>query len=89
MENQIIPTPAPSTNLVLISLDDLEVVINSFKSLIIEGDQCERRAWYYRIFANERHRLGELVAEAYGRAAASMIHTLEVKRVGTPEGRGK
>ena len=48
MENQIIPTPAPSTNLVLISLDDLEVVINSFKSLIIEGDQCERRAWYYR-----------------------------------------
>ena len=41
----------------------------------------ERRTWYYRIFAHERHRLGELVAEQYGRAAASMIHTIEVKRL--------
>ena len=47
------------------------------------GRGRERRTWYYRIFANERHRLGELVAEVYGRAAASMIHTIEVKRVGS------
>lgn len=46
------------------------------------GRGRERRTWYYRIFANQRHRLGELVAEAYGRAAASMIHTLEVKTIG-------
>lgn len=38
----------------------------------------ERRTWYYRIFVNERHRLGEMVREAYGRAAASMIHTIEL-----------
>lgn len=43
----------------------------------------ERRTWYYRIFANERHRLGELVAEAYGRAAASMIHTIETHSLTT------
>ena len=48
-----------------------------------EGRGRERRTWYYRIFANERHRLGELVAEVYGRAAASMIHTIEVKRIGS------
>ena len=45
------------------------------------GRGRERRTWYYRIFANERHRLGELVAEQYGRAAASMIHTIEVKKL--------
>lgn len=42
-----------------------------------------RRTWYYRIFAHERHRLGELVAEQYGRAAASMIHTIETHRLTT------
>ena len=47
------------------------------------GRGRERRTWYYRIFANERHRLGELVAEAYGRAAASMIHTIETHRLTT------
>ena len=47
------------------------------------GRSRERRTWYYRIFANERHRLGELVAEQYGRAAASMIHTLETHRLTT------
>lgn len=36
MENQIIPTPAHSTNLVLISLDDLEVVINKIVNNCIE-----------------------------------------------------
>lgn len=51
------------------------------------GRGRERRTWYYRIFANERHRLGELVAEAYGRAAASMIHTIETRSIGTPRGR--
>ena len=35
------------------------------------GRGRERRTWYYRIFAHERHRLGELVAEQYGRTAAS------------------
>lgn len=45
------------------------------------GRGRERRTWYYRIFAHERHRLGELVAEQYGRAAASMIHTIEVKKL--------
>ena len=47
------------------------------------GRGRERRTWYYRIFAHERHRLGELVAEQYGRAAASMIHTLETHRLTT------
>lgn len=47
------------------------------------GRSRERRTWYYRIFAHERHRLGELVAEQYGRAAASMIHTLETHRLTT------
>lgn len=46
------------------------------------GRGRERRTWFYRILVNERHRLGELVAEMYGRAAASMIHTLEVKTIG-------
>ena len=45
------------------------------------GRGRERRTWYYRIFANERHLLGEMVAEQYGRAAASMIHTIEVKKL--------
>lgn len=45
------------------------------------GRGRERRTWYYRIFAHERHCLGELVAEQYGRAAASMIHTIEVKKL--------
>ena len=47
------------------------------------GRSRERRTWYYRIFVHERHRLGELVAEQYGRAAASMIHTLETHRLTT------
>lgn len=47
------------------------------------GRSRERRTWYYRIFAHERHRLGEIVAEQYGRAAASMIHTLETHRLTT------
>ena len=47
------------------------------------GRSRERRTWYYRIFAHERHRLGELIAEQYGRAAASMIHTLETHRLTT------
>lgn len=47
------------------------------------GRGRERRTWYYRIFAHERHRLGELVAEQYGRTAASMIHTLETHRLTT------
>ena len=51
------------------------------------GRGRERRTWYYRIFANQRHRLGELVAEQYGRAAASMIHTIETRSIGTPRGR--
>lgn len=46
------------------------------------GRGRERRTWYYRIFAHERHRLGELVAQAYGRAAASAIRTIEVKTIG-------
>ena len=50
------------------------------------GRGRERRTWYYRIFANERHKLGEMVAEAYGRAAASMIHTIETRSIGTPRG---
>ena len=41
----------------------------------------EKRIWYYRIFAHERHRLGELVVEQYGRTAALMIHTIEVKNL--------
>lgn len=52
------------------------------------GRGRERRTWYYRIFAHERHRLGELVAEQYGRAAASMIHTLEVHSLATRRGGG-
>ena len=40
-----------------------------------------RRTWYYRIFADQRHRLGELVAEQYGRAAASAIRSIEVRRL--------
>ena len=40
-----------------------------------------RRTWFYRIFANQRHRLGELVAEQYGRAAASMIHTIDTRSI--------
>lgn len=47
------------------------------------GRSRERRTWYYSIFAHERHRLGELIAEQYGRAAASMIHTLETHRLTT------
>lgn len=46
------------------------------------GRGRERRTWYYRIFVHERHRLGELVAQAYGRAAASAIRTIEVKTIG-------
>lgn len=49
-----------------------------------KGRGRERRTWYYSIFAHERHRLGELVAEQYGRAAASMIHTLETRSLGRP-----
>lgn len=52
-----------------------------------KGRGRERRTWYYRIFAHERHRLGELVAEQYGRAAASMIHTIEIHSIGTPRGK--
>ena len=48
------------------------------------GRGRKKRTWYYRIFANERHRLGELVAQAYGNAARSMIHTLELHSIGTP-----
>ena len=51
------------------------------------GRGREKKTWYYSILVHERHRLGELVAEAYGREAASMIHTLEVKRIGMPQGR--
>lgn len=40
--------------------------------------------WFYATFAQERKRLGELVAEAYGRAAVSMIHTIETRSIGTP-----
>ena len=47
------------------------------------GRSRERRTWYYSIFAHERHRLGELIAEQYGRAAASMIHTIETHRLTT------
>lgn len=42
-----------------------------------KGRGRERRTWYYRIFANERHKLGELVAKAYGEMAARMIRTIE------------
>lgn len=51
-----------------------------------KGRGRERRTWYYRIFANERHRLGELVAHAYGKAAASMIHTIEAHSIAKPRG---
>lgn len=43
-----------------------------------------RRTWYYRIFANERHRLGEMVGELYGNVARSMIHTIEGQRITLP-----
>jgi hypothetical protein len=33
--------------------------------------------WFYSTFATERRRLGELVAEAYGRAAMEQILTIE------------
>ena len=42
-----------------------------------KGRGRERRTWFYRIFANERHRLGELVGKMYGEAARSMIHTID------------
>lgn len=42
--------------------------------------------WFYATFAQERKRLGELVAEAYGRAAVSMIHTIEMHSLATPRG---
>ena len=42
-----------------------------------KGRGRERRTWFYRIFANERHKLGELMAKYYGNAARSMIHTIE------------
>ena len=45
------------------------------------GRGRERRTWYYRIFSNERKRLGELVAEHYGRAASAAIRTIEVRRI--------
>ena len=48
-----------------------------------KGRGRERRTWYYRIFVHERHRLGELVAEQYGRAAAKMITSIEVRRLVT------
>ena len=48
-----------------------------------KGRGRERRTWYYRIFVQERHRLGELVAEQYGRAAAKMITSIEVRRLVT------
>jgi len=38
--------------------------------------------WFYGVFAQERERLGEMVAEAYGRAAASMIRTISTKNYG-------
>ncbi len=49
------------------------------------GRGRERRTWYYRIFANQRHRLGEMVGEIYGRQAMSMIHTIESRSFGTPK----
>lgn len=36
-----------------------------------------RRPWFYSIFVNERHRLGEMVGELYGDVARSMIHTID------------
>ena len=50
------------------------------------GRGRERRTWYYRIFANERHKLGEMAAKIYGRAAASMIHTIETHSVSRSRG---
>lgn len=45
----------------------------------------DRRTWYYAIFANQRHRLGEMVGEAYGRQAMSLIHTIESRSIFTPK----
>lgn len=50
-----------------------------------KGRGRERRTWYYRIFANQRHRLGEMVGEVYGRQAMSMIHTIESRSFSTPK----
>lgn len=50
-----------------------------------KGRGRERRTWYFRIFANQRHRLGELVGEVYGRQAMSMIHTIESRSFATPK----
>lgn len=50
-----------------------------------KGRGRERRTWYYRIFANERHRLGELAAKYYGNAIRSMIHTIEIHGHSTPK----
>lgn len=46
-----------------------------------KGRGRERRWWYYNVFAQERKRLGELVCEAYGRAAMQQILTIEVKSI--------
>ena len=35
------------------------------------------RTWFFRIFANERHKLGEMVGKLYGNVARSMIHTID------------
>ena len=40
-----------------------------------------RRWWYYNVFVRQRHRLGQLVAQQYGRAAAAQILTIEVKSI--------
>lgn len=45
------------------------------------GRSRERRWWYYNIFVRERKRLGELVSQAYGRAAASQILTIETRSI--------
>lgn len=38
------------------------------------------------IFANERHKLGELMTQASVKAAASMIHTIEAHSIAKPRG---
>ena len=45
----------------------------------------KRRTWSYAVFVNERHKLGELVGELYGRSAQHTVHSMLVKTIGTPK----
>lgn len=50
-----------------------------------KGRGRKRRTWYYAVFVNERHKLGELVGELYGRSAQHTVHSMLVKTIGTPK----